>query len=241
LNFIEARWQPLLEYVGGCGDSDQILTMSILPGILERLHYLMGMEKAIMALALEPEAVAEFVDFYADWEMEYASMVTERIHPEVLMRHDDWGFAQSMLISPDMRRELLMPAHKKLYGFYRDSGIKLVVRHSNSYAETLWPQMIEVGIDIWQGAMSANNIPVLIKGYGGQISFMGGIDDRAVDKEDWSTNEIGECVLRACEGYGKRFYVPGPPAGAPFSTYPGVYDVIMGAIDKAFDKGVLKT
>lgn len=43
--------------------------------------------------------------------------------------------------------------------------------------------MIEMGIDVWQGCMETNNLPELIRKYGGKISFMGGIENRAVDFE----------------------------------------------------------
>lgn len=39
------------------------------------------------------------------------------------------------------------------------------------------PTMIEMGIDVWQGCMSVNNLPELIKEYGKDLTFMGGIDD----------------------------------------------------------------
>ena len=44
------------------------------------------------------------------------------------------------------------------------------------YAATLVPMMIEAGIDIWQGCMTTNNVPELIKNYGGKISFIGDIE-----------------------------------------------------------------
>ncbi len=55
------------------------------------------------------------------------------------------------------------------------------MHHSDSYAATLVPYMIEMGVDIWQGVMTTNNVPELMKKYGGQISFMGGIDSAKVD------------------------------------------------------------
>ena len=61
-----------------------------------------------------------------------------------------------------------------MYKFWKDNGVELIVHHSDSYAATYVPLMIEMGIDIWQGAMSTNNIPKLIERYGKQITFMGG-------------------------------------------------------------------
>ena len=79
--------------------------------------------------------------------------------------------------------------YKEIYGYYHSHGVELVIHHSDSYAATLVPSMIEMGIDVWQGCMGTNNLPELIKKYGGKISFMGGIENRAVDFESW-TDEI---------------------------------------------------
>lgn len=46
--------------------------------------------------------------------------------------------------------------------------------------------MIDMGIDIWQGTMSSNNIPELIQKYGDKITIMGGIDSASVDRPDWT-------------------------------------------------------
>ncbi|MCL2504619.1 MAG: uroporphyrinogen decarboxylase, partial [Coriobacteriia bacterium] len=74
--------------------------------------------------------------------------------------------------------------------------------------------------------------PELIKRYGGQISFMGDIDNRTVDVEDW-TDELIACeVERACRSCGKLYFIPGLIIGGPGSVYPGVYDAVSSEIDR---------
>ena len=53
-----------------------------------------------------------------------------------------------------MFEEFLLPAYKDIYGCYKENGVELIVHHSDSYAATLVPYMIEMGIDIWQGVMT---------------------------------------------------------------------------------------
>ena len=98
-----------------------------------------------------------------------------------------------------MFEEFLLPAYKQIYGYYKDHGVQLIVHHSDSYAATLVPYMIEMGIDIWQGVMTTNNIPELIQKYGGQISFMGGIDSASIDFEGWTPEIIEAQVKKACD------------------------------------------
>ena len=93
--------------------------------------------------------------------------------------------------------------------------------------------MIDMGIDIWQGVMNSNNIPELIKQYGGKITFMGGIDSATVDFEGWTQEKVRQEVRKACEACGKLYFIPNASQGLPVSTYPGVYEAISAEIDLA--------
>jgi hypothetical protein len=233
LEFTEEHWQPIQTFAAQVDRNEQYLTLVMLPGLMEQLHHLMGMQNAMMAIALEPEQVSAFLDYYVNWEIAYARLLIDRIHPDALFHHDDWGSANSTLISPAMFAGIFVPAYKKLYGFYKDNGVEIIVHHSDSYAATLVPAMIELGIDVWQGVMSTNNTPELIKQYGGQISFMGDIDNRVVDVENWTEELIHSEVLRACQRCGKLYFIPNTIQGDPTSVYPGVYEAVSREIDKA--------
>ena len=115
--------------------------------------------------------------------------------------------------------------------------MELIVHHSDCYAATFVPFMIDMGIDIWQGVMSTNNIPELIKKYGGKISFMGGIDSAKVDYEGWTKEVIAKEVKKACDANGKLYYIPCGSIGLATSTFPGVYDALSEAI-AAYSKEV---
>lgn len=106
------------------------------------------------------------------------------------------------------------------------------MHHSDSYAASLVPHMIDLGIDIWQGVITTNHIPELIQTYGGQISFMGGIDSAAVDRPDWTRETVRREVQRACEECGKLYFIPNASQGIDQSTFPGVYDTLSEEIDR---------
>ena len=90
-----------------------------------------------------------------------------------------------------------------------------------------------MGIDIWQGVMNSNNIPELIKQYGGKITFMGGIDSASVDYEGWTPEVVAREVDRACRECGKLYFIPNASQGLPMSTFPGVYEELTRQIDLA--------
>ncbi len=76
-------------------------------------------------------------------------------------------------MSPAMFDEFLLEPYKEIYGYYHSHGVELVIHHSDSYAATLVPSMIEMGIDVWQGCMETNNLPELIRKYGGKDQLHG--------------------------------------------------------------------
>lgn len=135
----------------------------------------------MLSLYEEPEAMHELIDYITEYELKYAAELVKYIKPDCIFHHDDFGSQSSSFMSPEMFDEFLVPAYQKIYGFYKENGVELIVHHSDSYAANLVPYMIKMGIDIWQGCLTTNDIPSLIQKYGGQISFMGGIDSGLID------------------------------------------------------------
>lgn len=236
VEFPEEAWAPFVEAANAVDRSEQFAAPFGAPGIFEKVHYLMGMEEALIAFYEEPEAMHELIDFLADYEISAAKEVIAHLKPDALFHHDDWGSQISTFLSPDMFGEFIAPAYKKIYGYWKDNGVELIVHHSDSYAANLVPYMIDCGIDIWQGVMSTNDVPALIKQYGGQISFHAGIDNGKVDRVDWSKEKIMEEVEKACRECGKLYYIPGTTMGGPESTYPGVYEAVSEAIEEMSKK-----
>jgi hypothetical protein len=232
LEFPETAWAQAEMYLEMIDPDERYVTLVISPGIFETLHYLRGMENCMISLVTEAEEMEALINYYVDWEISYAKLLIDRLKPNALFHHDDWGSAQSTLISVEMFRQFFLPAYKRLYGFYKENGIEIVVHHSDSYAATFVPTMIEMGIDVYQGCMTTNNTPELISKYGGQISFMGDIDNRTVDKEDWTEELIAREVERACRNCGKHYFVPNLIIGGPGSVYPGVYDAVGREIER---------
>jgi uroporphyrinogen-III decarboxylase len=230
--FPEADWQPAIEAAKAVDRDNKYVTAFIAPGIFELTHYLMGMEDALMSFYEEPEAMKELIDYLTEFELAYAKELVTYLKPDCLFHHDDWGSQISTFLSPAMFEEFILPAYKKLYGFYKENGVELIVHHSDSYGATIVPAMIEMGIDVWQGVMTTNDIPAMIKEYGGQITFMGGVHSGIIDHPEWTKEQVEEEFTRACRESGKLYFIPGACQGMGVSSFPGVYEASDVAIDK---------
>ena len=232
LDYPEEEWLECAKLYENIDRNEKFATFFYVPGIFEQCHYLMEIQNCLMAFYEYPDEMHELIDWIADWEVAYAEKVCKYFKPYALFHHDDWGSQISTFISPAMFEEFYLPAYKRVYGTYKKNGVELIVHHSDSYAATLVPYMIEMGVDIWQGVMKSNNIKNLIDTYGGKISFMGGVDSAEIDYEGWTPEVVAEKVEYACTTFGKKFYIPSASQGGPYSTFPGVYETMDGEIEK---------
>ena len=232
VHYDESEWTPFVEQAKAVDRKEQFVTSMVFPGIFEQTHYLQEITNCLMNFYDEPEAMHELIDYITDWELEYAKELCDHYHPDALFHHDDWGTQKSTFISTDMFEEFILPAYKAVYGYYKERGVELIVHHSDSYAATLVPYMIEMQMDIWQGVMECNDVPKLIKEYGGKLSFMGGIDSAHVDFPGWTKEDVAREVERACRECGKLYFIPCASQGGAMSTFPGVYQTITEEVDR---------
>ena len=185
-----------------------------------------------MAMYESPDELHDMIKMLTEFELRLAEGICDHLHPEAIFHHDDWGSQKSTFMSPAMFEEFFVEPYKQIYGYYHDHGVKYVFHHSDSYAATLVPDMIEMGINVWQGCFSTNDIPKLLKETQGKITFMGGIENHLVDFDGW-TEENNEAVIRkTLEEDGTKYFIPCIAQGGPGSVYPGVYKSMSDIIDK---------
>ena len=230
--FPDKDWAMIRQMAARVDRKEQFSLVLMTSGLFETCHNLLGMEECLISFYEEPEAMHELIDYITEYHLAAAGEICNHVEADGIFLHDDWGHQNSTFISPEMFKEFFVPAYKRIYAYYKSRGFSLVVHHSDSYAATLVPYMIDLGIDIWQGVLSCHNIPELIRQYGGQMSFMGGIDEGRIDVPDWTPDMIREEVARACNENGCLSYIPSMCQGLPGSTFPGVHEEVTKAISE---------
>jgi len=232
LKYTDEQWAIAKAMYDEVDGSQTYKAAFVAPGLFEQMHNLCEISNALSYYITNPVEMHEMIALLTQWELELAEGICSHLKPDAVFHHDDWGSETSTFLRPDMFAEFFLEPYKKIYGYYHAHGVELVVHHCDSYAATLVPYMIEMGIDIWQGCMESNNVPELIEKYGGKISFMGGIDNKSVDFAGWTQEDARKIVRKACGSCGSKFFIPCIAQGGPGSTYEGTYMALAEEIDK---------
>jgi len=193
-------------------------------GLFEQLHFLMGFEDMLTNFLLEPEAMHELCEVVGEYRCTYMRMLVDKLKPDIVLSHDDWGSKHSLFVSPSVWREFIKPQYAKIYKILTDAGV-LIMHHADSFCEPIVGDMIDLGIDIWQGALPENDIVRLQKEIDGRMVMMGGCDMSKIDLPNSTEEQIRAETRRACETYTQagNFIVS--------FTYGGPGDVIYKHVD----------
>ncbi|MCL2228028.1 MAG: uroporphyrinogen decarboxylase [Oscillospiraceae bacterium] len=231
LKFTDEQWAQAKAMYDAVDGTQAYKAAFVAPGIFEQTHYLCEMSRALEYFLTDPDEMHDMIKLIKDWELELAEGICKHLKPDAILHHDDWGSEISTFLRPEMFAEFFLEPYKEIYKYYHDHGVELIIHHNDAYSATLVPYMIEMGIDVWQGCMESNNIPELIKKYGDKITFMGGLDNKAVDFTGWTQNDARKVVRRLCEACGSKHYIPCITQGGPGSLYEGTYQALIDEID----------
>ena len=229
--FPEAEWDMFRAVYDSVDTKQAYKAVFYVPGLFEMCHYLGEITNTLMNLMMFEDEMHELIKYIKDYEMRMAEQICEKLQPDALFHHDDWGSRTSTFMSKEMFEEFYVEPYKEIYGYYKDHGCELIIHHSDSYGANIVPSMIDMGIDVWQGCMSTNNLPELTKEYCGKIGFMGGFDGSDYDMPDWNAENIRERVFKVLDQSSPKGFVPCIAQGGPGSIYDGVYETIMATID----------
>ena len=221
-------WAPALEKISKI-DRSQTLVMAFMPtGVFEQIHYLMGFEDALTGFLLEPDAMMDLCAAVGEYRFNYMKLLIDTLKPDIMFSHDDWGSKTNVFMHPDTWRRFIKPQYRRTYQYIKDSGT-ILIHHADSFLEPIIEDMVELGIDIWQGVLPQNNIPMLQKQLAGRMVLMGGIDAAVADRADVDEDVIRKETRRACEEYGPGgSYIPG--LTNLYGMYPHVYPIIFDEI-----------
>jgi len=170
-----------------------------LNSLFSRCCALFGMENTLIAMIQDTERLAAFMLKLADWEIGIAKKFI-KMGIDAGRLSDDYGSQTGLLMSPDIWRKVIKPALAKICKNYKEAGCFFFL-HSCGNIMDIIPDLVEIGIDVFNIQTNLNDLVRLKKIYGDKITFHGGVNTQRVlslgTTEDvrgatlWAIRELG--------------------------------------------------
>ncbi len=144
----------------------------------ERMQFLRGTENVLLDLAMQTETFFSLRDRIHEWNLRFFEIMA-KTKVDALYMMDDWGSQASLLISPDLWRELFKPLYKDYTDIAKAHG-KYFMMHSDGNIESIYPDLIEIGVNALNSQLFCMDIEGLAAKYKGKIAFYGEIDRQRI-------------------------------------------------------------
>ncbi|MBK9120384.1 MAG: hypothetical protein IPM18_12400 [Phycisphaerales bacterium] len=141
------RYASFAGQMGGAGE--RFVMFCFGQGIWERLHMLLGMDKAMLAFLRHKEEVHEILDRVLDHHIgvlrQAHAIAGGRLDAAAMA--DDWGVQDRPFISPKMFEEFFKPRYERWFREIKALGLHTWM-HSCGKINKLLPHLIEVGLEV---------------------------------------------------------------------------------------------
>ncbi|NLG10193.1 MAG: methyltransferase [Coriobacteriaceae bacterium] len=212
-------WTDAREQASQINRDEKFVGLFSATGIFERSHFLMGMEDAFCNYLEYPEEMTALINYLADWKIKGIYRAGEEVRPDVVFYQDDWGSKQNLFLPPAVWREIIKPATKRISDAIHDIGA-LYVHHADCYCQPIVEDMVELGVDIWQGVIPENDIVEIKRITNNKLAMIGGIDVPYCDRENATEEEIRSHVREKIDLYCPGgYFFPGLPSGACLNAW----------------------
>lgn len=164
-------------------DKDKILHVNIGLGCTERLVSLMGgYTDAMLAMAMEPEAVREFLEAFVDFECRLMDELCSHLPIDLVTYHDDWGTERDTFFGESMMESMVFEPTRRLFSHLHSKNV-LVQHHCCGHIERFVPYQIAAGADFLQLQARANDLPAYKRRWGDRIGFEIPVEPETEDRE----------------------------------------------------------
>jgi len=145
------------------------------PGFFECYNAVFGIENHLMYLALYPDEIAELYSRQVKWTNTYAEHCIE-LGAHMIHISDDWGSQNSLMFSPEMFKDLILPYHKQVADFVKSKGAFLSL-HSDGCINSVLDDIVDTGFDVIHPYQETANMSYdnYLKNYSDKFGILGGV------------------------------------------------------------------
>jgi uroporphyrinogen decarboxylase len=208
-----SRYEGLAQFVAA--HADRFRYVSIGFSLFERAWTLRGMTDLMVDMLEAPEFVNELFDAIAAFDRGILEEVL-RYDIDAVRFGDDWGQQRGLLFGAPLWRRFVKPRIAQLYGMVKRAG-KAVLIHSCGRVQELFPELIALGLDVFNPFQPEVMDPYEMKRqFGRELTFLGGVSVQTLLPFGTSQQVRDEtCRLMEVIGQGGGFII------APSHDMPG--------------------
>jgi len=152
----------------------------------DRAQHYLGSERLLMAIASDPDWVKDIYITEACLIIDMCDLMIEKgFRFDGAFLASDLGYRNATLFSPECYRDQLFPVDKLVCDYFKSKDMPVIL-HSDGNIKKLIPYFIEAGFSCIQPleVKAGMDVRYLKREYGDKLSFMGGIDVRAMANPD---------------------------------------------------------
>jgi len=157
-----------------CRNTDRFVLAGTCPRPFERMQFLRGAEALYLDLNRPTSQLRDFLERLHAFYMEELTLWA-RTEVDALTFMDDWGSQSSLLIAPELWRELFKPLYADYVSVAHAHG-KHAFMHSDGYITDIIPDLIDIGLDALNSQVFCMDVEELGRRFAGELTFWGEID-----------------------------------------------------------------
>lgn len=150
-------------------------------GLFGSARFLMGEVALLMGFLDQPELVHRIMDHLADLWVSLYSRVLPELRVDALYIWEDMSYKNGPLISPELFREFMVPAYRKITDTARSYGVNVVLLDTDGDCTKLIPGFLDGGVTGLypfevQAGMDVRTVREAFPG----LQILGGIDKKEI-------------------------------------------------------------
>lgn len=193
---------------------DTVLFGKIGMAYFERAWSLCGFQNLLMYMALEPDFVSDLFEKILNYNL---TIIKTAVQYDIdgFYFGDDYGQQSGLLMSPDMWRTLIKPGLAKMFSVIKNEN-KYIALHSCGDVTSILPDLIDIGLDIYQTVQpEIYDFAQLKLDFGEKLSFWGGIGTQS-DLPNLTSDDLHDTIHKTLQTLGKNGgYIAGPTHRMP--------------------------
>ncbi len=142
--------------------------------LFERAWTLRGMENFLADMLEEPDFADALLDAICDFNLQVMDVALAH-DLDGFYFGDDWGQQKGLIMGPKLWRRFIKPRLARMYAHARQHGLA-VFQHSCGDIQEVFPDLIDIGLDVYQTFQpEIYDIHAIKRAYGKDLTFFGGI------------------------------------------------------------------